>query len=191
MFSSSLRRVLPALCIVSLAATLHAKSERNALNSIYVEGLGPALAYSLNYERLVINDLGVRAGLSFISFSASVSAENAGSQTTSADLWIFPVTASYLGISAGKHALELGGGPTFLYITGTTSESTFGLKASASGMTVLGDILIGYRIHPENGGFQFRTGFTGLFGNGLAEDDMHQPTVGFLPWFYISLGACF
>src|SRR5205085_6470816 len=76
---------------------------RSANNSFYVEGGGPGLLYSLNYERLVENDWGMRVGLSYTSFSAS-----AGGSSASASFATFPVTVSYLGVSSGNHALELG-----------------------------------------------------------------------------------
>lgn len=156
---------------------VQASSNRTALNSIYVEGLGPGLVYSLNYERLVINDLGVRVGFSYMSFSASATG-SAGETNTSVSFITFPIIASYLGISSGKHVLELGGGTTIISASGSATSE--GYKSSGSGIGAVGDILIGYRIHPVNGGFQFRVGLCGMIGAG-----------GFQPWVYLSLGGCF
>ena len=47
--------------------------ERTAVNSVFAEGLGPGLLYSLNYERTLENDFGLRLGVSYMSFGASVS----------------------------------------------------------------------------------------------------------------------
>lgn len=146
-----------------------------APNTIYVEGLGPGGLYSVNYERLIIQDLAVRVGFSYVSFSAS-----AGSSSASAGLAFFPITASYIGISTASkaHCLELGGGATILYATATSS--TGDLFASGSGVGVAGTAMVGYRLHPIGYGFSFRIGFSPLFGSG-----------GFLPWGYLSLGGSF
>ena len=51
--------------------------ESPAYNSIFVEGGGPGLLYSLNYERVVENDFGLRIGMSYASFSASAGSHSA------------------------------------------------------------------------------------------------------------------
>src|SRR5262245_19985224 len=76
---------------------------RRAPNSIYAEGLGAGFAYSINYERLVVDDLGVRLGFSYLSFTANASAGSASASSSSTFL-TFPLTASYVGIHSGKHA---------------------------------------------------------------------------------------
>jgi hypothetical protein len=178
------------LTVVFFGGVLFAafSEERLSANSIYVEGLGPGLLYSFNYERLVVPDCGVRLGMSYSSFSATA-ASTQGTSTASVAFMTFPITASYLGISGGSHVLELGGGMTLAYASG--SAEGVGMSSSASGMGVLGNVLVGYRIHPRNGGFQFRTGFAGLIGQGLGFKVDDPKATGFLPWFYISLGGCF
>src|SRR2546430_8651465 len=47
--------------------------DRNATNSIFLEGGGPGLAYSLNYERIFENDFGLRVGFSYLSVSGTAS----------------------------------------------------------------------------------------------------------------------
>lgn len=178
---------LVVLAFFALAGSAAAQ-ERTAKNSIYAEGLGSGLTYSVNYERLVHTDVGVRAGLSYMSFSSSASA--GGATASSSSTWLaFPLTASYLGISSGSHALELGGGATVIYTSG--SAEAMGASASASGMTAYGDVLVGYRLQPVDGGFQFRVGFTGLVGKGLGLDVTDPEAIGFLPWFHLSLGGSF
>ena len=160
-----------------------------APNSVYAEGLGAGLLYSLNYERLVIDDLAVRAGFSYTSFGASASA---GGQTMSASATFltFPITASYIGVRSGKHALELGGGATLAHASG--AGSGVGVSASGSGMTAYGTTMVGYRIHPiEGAGFNFRVGAMGLFGNGLSLSTSDPSKFGMLPWLYLSMGASF
>jgi hypothetical protein len=157
-----------------------------APNSIYLEGLGAGLAYSINYERLVVEDLGVRAGLSYLSLSAS-----AGDSSASASLTTIPVTVSYLGVGSKHHILELGGGMSFLLAS--AASSGFGRSSSGSGLGVLPDAMIGYRLHPVgHAGFQFRVGAMAFFGKGLGfSSDRDPDAIGVLPWFYLSLGASF
>ena len=160
-----------------------------APNSIYAEGLGAGLAYSLNYERMVLDDLGVRIGFSYLSMSGSVSSGSASS-SASASFLSFPITASYIGIRSGKHSLELGGGFTMTRSSG--SGSSFGMTASGSGMSGLGTAMIGYRIHPvDRAGFNFRIGLMALAGKGLGLDTADPAAFGVLPWGYISMGASF
>ena len=160
-----------------------------APNSIYAEGLGAGLAYSLNYERMVLDDLGVRLGFSYLSMSASATSGGATS-SASASFLSFPITASYIGIRSGKHSLELGGGVTLTRSSG--SGSSFGQTASGSGMSGLGTAMIGYRIHPvDRAGFNFRVGLMALAGKGLGFDTADPAAFGVLPWFYISMGASF
>jgi hypothetical protein len=186
----SIRKLFSLVLVGGVVLSVNADSQRTAVNSIYGEGLGPALLYSFNYERLVINDLGVRIGMSYMSFSATA-VTNSTMDKASVAFLTFPITASYLGISSGSHIFELGGGTTLIYASG--SASGVGVQATGSGMGAFGDILMGYRIHPVNGGFQFRVGFAGLFGNGLSlsKDASEPATFGFIPWFYLSFGGCF
>jgi hypothetical protein len=161
-----------------------------APNSIYAEGLGAGLAYSLNYERLVVDDVAVRAGFSYMSFGATATT-SAGTSSASATFMTFPITASYIGVRAGKHALELGGGATLMSASG--SASGIGASSSGSGMGALGTAMVGYRIHPlEGAGFNFRVGAMALMGKGVSLSSSSDPSnFGMIPWFYLSLGASF
>jgi len=158
---------------------------RSADNSIFVEGGGPGLLYSINYERIVENDFGLRAGFSYTSFSASASS---GGSTASASAAIItvPVIASYLGVSSGNHVLEMGAGGTIVYASGSASGT--GISSSGSGMTGLGTVILGYRRQPVAGGLQFRIGLEALVGKGLSLSNPDPNSFGVLPWMYMSLG---
>jgi hypothetical protein len=161
------------------------EEHKRAPNSIYVEGLGAGILYSINYERLVAEDLGVRLGFSYTSVSAS-----SGTSSASASFITIPVTVSYLGVGSKHNMLELGGGLSFLHTSG--SASGVGVSSSGSGTTVLPDLLIGYRLHPIDGaGFHFRVGAMAFVGKGLGFSDADPEAVGVLPWLYVSLGASF
>lgn len=168
---------------------------RPAPNSVFAEMLGAGLWYSVNYERRVIDDLGVRAGLSYIAFGVSASA---GGSTASAGYSMFniPITAEYLGVRSGKHGLEAGGGVTLSFVGGSASVSSGGTSgtAEASGVNPFGTIFVGYRLHPVGkAGFQFRIGAMALIGRGysLKPDPADPAAIGVLPYGYLSLGASF
>jgi hypothetical protein len=161
-----------------------------APNSIYAEGLGAGLAYSINYERMVLDELGVRIGFSYLSISASASG---GGETASASASyvMVPITASYTGLrTRGGSGLELGAGATMLYVSG--AASALGTTTSGSGMTPLVVAMVGYRLQPvDHAGFMFRVGAMALGGEGLGLSNGHASQFGFIPWPYISCGASF
>ncbi len=159
-----------------------------APNSVFLEGMGSGLFYSINYERRVIDDLGVRAGLSYLSVSATASNGSTTASASSSYLTI-PLTVSYLGVRGRKSGLEVGGGLTLAYSSG--SASTGVSSASGSGMAPIGTFMVGYRLHPvDHAGFQFRVGLMALAAKGLSFDP-DPNKVGVLPWFYMSFGAGF
>jgi hypothetical protein len=171
------------------AAPAAASGNHPAPNSIYAEGLGAAIAYSINYERLVIDQVAVRVGFSYLSVSATAGA-GPDMSSASASYLFFPITASYIGLRSGKHSLELGAGATLLSVSG--SANALGVSSSASGVIPFGTVLVGYRLHPVDGaGFQFRVGFNALIGEGLGLQNPDPSKLGFIPWPYLSLGASF
>lgn len=156
-----------------------------AKNAIFLEGLGPGLLYSANYERLVIDELAVRVGFSYLSMSASASSGGTTAEA-SASFFTIPVTATYVGL----RGLEAGGGMTLLHTSG--SGSSVGVSASGSGFAPLFTALVGYRLHPTGGaGFQFRVGAMAMMGEGLSLSSDNPGGFGVLPWLYLSLGAGF
>ena len=164
---------------------INASGEPDANNSIFLEGGGPGLLYSINYERIVEQDWGVRIGFSYTSFSASASGGGSTASASAAFVTV-PVIVSYLGMRAGNHILELGAGGTGIYASGAASGT--GIAASGSGMTALGTVQIGYRRQPVSGGLQFRIGLEALMGKGLALSNPDPNAFGVLPWMYMSLG---
>lgn len=174
--------VFAALTTPAMADPINrGRDDRDANNSFFLEGAGPGLLYSINYERIVESDWALRVGFSYASISAS-----SGSSSASASWVAVPVTASYLGLREGNHVLELGVGATGIYASGAGSIGVN--AASGSGMTALGTAMIGYRRQPVNGGFQFRIGFEALAGKGLAFNNPDPNAFGVLPWVYMSLG---
>ena len=159
--------------------------DRDANNSFFVEGGGSGLLYSLNYERIVERDFGLRVGFGYVGLSATASSGGTTS-SASASIVTVPVMFNYLGISSGNHTLELGAGATMVYVSGAGSSGP--IAGSASGMVPLATAVIGYRRQPVDGGFMFRIGVEALVGKGLALSNPDPNTVGVLPWAYLSLG---
>jgi hypothetical protein len=163
----------------------HEEELKPAPNSIYLEGLGAGLFYSLNYERRFIDDLGVRVGFGYVSMSAE-----AGGDSSSAGFLTIPITVSYLGVRGASSGLEVGGGATLIYASSRVDSG--GLAASGSGMGAWGTAMVGYRYHPAgSAGFQFRVGAMALMGRGLSLSTSRPGSFGVIPWFYLSMGAGF
>ncbi len=191
-----------SLCVITAALVVSAASpDRGAKNSINVEGLGSAGLYSVNYERMVTKDIGARIGFGYTSITSEASATD-GSVTVSSESTTksvsIPIIASYNGVSNGKSSLELGFGPTLNFNSTEASAGVDNVSVSGSGdgNSVHFNTIVGYRLQPTNGGFQFRVGFNGLFGKGLDFSSMtsgeyDSEKFGFLPFFHISLGGTF
>jgi hypothetical protein len=160
------------------------EGEREAKNAIYVDLLGPGLFYSINYDRMLTDDLSARIGFSYLSFGASAG-DGTGTASASAEFsyWAVPVTVSYLGIGSDSNMLEVGGGPVIMNVKGSgvveTDDTASGAEASATVFAMTG--MVGYRHQPADGGFVFRVGASPVMAFGA----------GFLPWGYLSLGAAF
>lgn len=153
-------------------AAAAATPARTAHNAVYIELLGNGVLYSMNYDRMVTDDISVRVGLMYLSVSAS-----SGDASAKASLAFIPVVGNYL-LGKGDHKFELGLGALLVYASASSGTSDDFVSGSGGG--VGGTAVIGYRYAPHDGGFVFRGGFTPVFGQG-----------GFLPWFGLSLGYAF
>lgn len=155
-------------------------SERSAKNSLYLEGLGAGVFFSVNYDR-TFGDFSARVGFApgLISSSSS-SSSNAKGGTDSLD-YLIPMTVSYLGIGTMTHMLELGAGATVFHVTTESSNPGVFLGSQrSSGFSAFGDVLVGYRLQPPKGGFMLRVGIDGLIAGSS------WPVA---PWPYLSIGG--
>jgi hypothetical protein len=175
-----MKRIALAVVAAGLCAKPALAQQRWANNSLFLEGGGPGLLYSINYELLFDDDFGIRAGFSYQPLSASGSS---GSGPVS--VFTVPILATHL-VSYRASALELGEGATIIKADGAGSGA--GLAVSSSGTTVLGTAILGYRFQPRVGGFQFRIGIEALVGKGLALRNPDPNNLGVLPWMYLSVG---
>ncbi len=108
---------IASVLVFSFAPLLHAQeaakevlyvpTPRTAVNTIYAELLGNALAYSLNYERMIQDNIGLRVGVSYFGISLPPSQD----KTVSTSVFSLPLMGMYfIGTEASR--LELGLGAT-------------------------------------------------------------------------------
>jgi hypothetical protein len=156
---------------------------REAKNALYLDLGGPGLLYSINYDRMLTEDLSARIGFSYLSYGVSA---GAGDANASAEFSYFaiPLTASYLGIGSESNMLELGGGPVIVNFSGSgileAEEQSAEVDASYTMLALTG--MVGYRHQPADGGFVFRIGASPMKVFGVSY---------IIPEGYLSLGAAF
>ncbi len=163
-----MQRAWIATSLLLLAPALARAQERTARNGLYVELGGSAAIWSVNYERFVSDDVSLRIGAGYTSVTDSLG--------TSVSLTTFPLTASFLGVRSGSHALELGAGVVFA--SASISSNSAGLKAFGSG--TIGTAIVGYRLAPPAGGFNLRIAYTPLFSGS-----------GYFSWVGLAVGGLF
>jgi hypothetical protein len=134
------------LLTVLLPAALDAQApaEPRVLSSIFAEVFGNALYGSLNYDRLVRQDVSARVGVG--PFGAGV------------------LMGNYL-YGNGGHRLEAGAG---VLVSVLSEPSAHGgeNEGPLSGQNLLGTGTLGYRRQPPAGGTVLRAGLTPLLGRG-------------------------
>lgn len=142
-------------------------------NAIYVEGLGPGLLYSVNYDRRITPNISVRLG--FTSWSLELPFILTVERIS---LTAFPLMVNFL-TGEGESHLELGIGPMPSFAS-SHGEDIFGSTSQSSGKSVVGIGTLGYRFQPTKAGLFFRISFTPLF-----------TFKKFVPWGGISVGGTF
>ncbi len=152
-------------------------SSESAKNSFFVEGLGAGFFYSINYERLINKDFGLRVGAEYAPLQSTWSAFD--------DYVIScPILVNYMGLRSGSHALELGGGASVSYSAGKS------LLAVEPGLEMYGLGVVGYRFQPTSEGFQFRIGVTTFLGKDVSHK-LEDGDRNFLIWPHMSFGWSF
>jgi hypothetical protein len=148
-----------------------------AKNSVFLEGLGSGFFYSINYERMLLSDFGLRVGAEYAPLQSTWTAFDAYA-------FSFPVTINYLGLGFGAHRAEFGAGTSLTYSKGESLLST------KPGFEVFGLGTLGYRFQPTAGGVQFRVGANTFFGKDVAYK-FESKNRNILVWPYLSLGWAF
>jgi len=153
------------------------EEERRAPNTVYIEGLGAGLFYTVNYERLVLEDLAVRVGVGYY-------------RVDDVGIISVPISVSYLGLGGQRHMMEIGAGVSIFYAADLLGSGL--LRATGSAVVPLGTVFAGYRYHPTGrAGFHFRAGAMALVARGLGFSDPDPDSIGALPWLCFSAGASF
>lgn len=136
-----------------------------AADAAYVEALGAGLLLSLNYDRRLDEQYGIRIG----------------GLPSSPSYWVFAQGYMLTG-GTSSHHLELGAGLGVMVLH--VNLNLFGYSsASEPTPLVYVPFNLGYRLQPADGGFLFRIGFTPLLAFGRNE-------AAFLPWGGASIGWC-
>jgi hypothetical protein len=146
-------------------------------NNVYLELLGNGGLYSINYERRLTEQLGLRAGI------ARWTADDwwSDAQTTITSL---PLGVSFLP-GSGTRRIELGAG---ILVGQRQRTGALGSAGQTNGFTSLTGV-VGYRFQPARSGWLFRVGFTPFYG--LGDEDAAYPDQGFLPSIGVSAGYSF
>lgn len=122
---------------------------------IYAEIGGPGIA-SANFDmRFSKNEKGIGGRIGVGGFSLSNSFDERST------IFTLPVGLNYLLGKDNKNYFEVGAGFTYV---GGTSKYAFESETFSSSF---GNLTIGYRLAPANGGFTFKAQITPLFGKGL------------------------
>jgi hypothetical protein len=140
--------------------------QKDAKNVLYIEGLGNAGVYSLNYERSFKENVNVRIGFGYseIVGETTVSDTIVGQRKEKVNVRFgaSPVMVNYF-IGKGDHKIEIGGGITLFVISAQSSEiSSNGLKFKAGVLSFLTGT-IGWRYQPKGGGLVFKVAFTPFY----------------------------
>lgn len=138
------------LAILFFSFKLHAQSAK----TVYAEIGGPGIA-SANFDMRFSNaedGFGGRIGV------GGFSLETYDGRAT---IFTLPAGVNYLLGKDGKNFFEVGAG--FTYIGGSASDKYTSETLSSS----FGNLTLGYRLAPQNGGFMFKAQITPVFGKGF------------------------
>ena len=152
-----IKRMLTAASLTLILSSGFAQS-----NTIYFELLGNGLLYSLNYDRMVTDNISVRAGYGGLTVS-QMRADPTGFGIITEDVKItmIPVLANYLR-GEGNHKLEMGAGVVLVSVDWTgTMEELGSFSLGADGAIPTGNF--GYRYQKSEGGFFFKASLCPFF----------------------------
>ena len=129
-------------------------------NTVFLEVGGNSLLWSLNYDRMITDNISVRVGYGSIPFESTDEDEIL---TTTITVTPVPIVANYL-LGSGNHKLEIGAGILYIMVDGEVDFG--GTSVSGSGSITATTGVLGYRYHRATGGFSFRTSVTPIMIEG-------------------------
>lgn len=166
-----MKRILFTICLMGLSIISFAQTKQSSFpgqSQFYVEGGGPGVMFSANYDRRFSKSRlgwGMRGGLGFITYDGNSYSSGSGwtySQSTAISV---PLQVNYVfGKANSPHTFEAGAGFTALSKALDIFDYSNSKKSS-----VFGTASFMYRRAPVDGGFTWRAGFTPLFGNGFVQ----------------------
>jgi len=146
-------------------------------NAVFFELLGNGGPYSLNYERMLTESLGLRVGYATWTGLGFWEGESPPDRYNTV-----PVTVSYL-LGRGERKLELGGGITFG--RGTLERNADNRDVTSRSLTAI----VGYRSQPPGRGYLFRVGVTPFYS--FDDEEEAYPDPGFTFSVGVSFGYRF
>jgi len=149
-----IKRMLTAASLTLILSSGFAQS-----NTIYFELLGNGLVYSLNYDRMVTDNISVRAGYGGLTVSNSTVSSGV-IVTEDIKITLIPVLANYLR-GEGNHKLEIGGGIVLVSLDYTGNVADVDFSLAADGAIPTGNL--GYRYQKSEGGFFFKASLCPFF----------------------------
>ena len=161
--------VLVGLSLVGTTSWAQDARSDSVRTSVYVEFLGNAGLYSINYERLVADNIAVRVG--FGTWKSDDFFASGSSRITT-----FPFMASYL-VGKRNSKLEIGAG----FLFGKNSlDSSFGSENDGSSTIIDFIAVFGYRLQNRRARRIFRIGVTPFFPiKGIYPDEVALVSIGF------------
>lgn len=142
-------------------------------NALSVEGLGKALMWSVQYDRMFNDDLAAGFGFGTVGLNLTANGASSGLSTS-----VVPIYMHYYFVRDSGSPFAMLGATVVLNSTaadGLTSN-TGGLQFSSS--PVIPEIGLGYEVRTDAGAF-FRATAYGMFGR------------SFSPWFGATFGTSF
>lgn len=160
MFQRRSRFIVAFVMLISAFGIPHNLLAQNKIsnysrNAVYIEGLGSGIAYSINYEYRITEQIGLRAGFSF--WSTTPIFFSSGKSTFTE----FPLMVNYF-VGHHRDNLELGLGMVIGF-SSTKGKLFWGKNFNSKDNFSIGTATIGYRMEPNDGGFMFRVAFTPFF----------------------------
>lgn len=132
------------------ATSIHAQA-----NTVYFELFGNGLVYSVNYDRMVTDNISVRAGYGGLTVKSIETQEEA-------KITMIPVLGNYL-MGDGNHKLEIGGGVVMVSIDYSGNVEDIDFSIGADGAIPTGNL--GYRYQKPEGGLFFKASLCPFFGD--------------------------
>ena len=156
-------------------------------NNIYAEFLGVGLLGSLNYERMVKDNIFAR--VSYGGLSVEVTDYDDYWNETTITTSINPLSLGAHYLTGGNFRLEAGGGISYWMISmeGSLENSTAdvgGLSVTADGGFLMFYTSFGLRYQNPEGGLNIKAGISPIIANVDGE-------TGTLPWPHLTLGYAF